>query len=148
MSVSQKCQYALRALFELGKRRLGGVTSVAEIAAAQAIPPRFLECILAELRHAGFVESRRGVRGGYSLSRGPEQITVGEIIRAVDGPVSPVRCGDDLPAARCSLAGNCAFLGLWQRAGAALAGVYDATSLHDLIDEEFAAAGREPTYCI
>lgn len=149
MSVSQKCQYALRAVFELAKRPKTGVTAIADVAAAQAIPQRFLEGILGELKHGGFVESRRGVRGGYALAREPNQITVGEIVRFIDGPISPVRCVEAPQEVDCSLRGNCAFLGLWQRAGAALAGVYDNTTLQDLIDEEqVAMAGRTPTYCI
>jgi Rrf2 family cysteine metabolism transcriptional repressor len=149
MNVSQKCQYALRAMFELAKRQGPGVTTIADVADAQAIPARFLEVILAELKHGGFVESRRGVRGGYALVRDPRGIAVGEIIRFIDGPISPVRCVDGSAEAECPLYGRCAFLGLWRRAGAALAGVYDNTTLRDLIEEEQAAqVGQNPVYCI
>lgn len=147
MSISQKCQYALRASFELAKRHNAGMTPIADIAAAQAIPIRFLEVILSQLRQGGFVESHRGPRGGCRLTREPGQITAGEIIRFIDGPLSPVRCVDG--STQCPLQGHCVFLGLWQRATAALADVYDNTSLQDLIEEEQTArVGQNPSYCI
>ena len=92
MSISQKCQYALRSVFELAKRHGEGPTSIREIARAQAIPPKFLELILTELRKGGFVESRRGIHGGYLLPVPPKTVFAGEIIRFVDGPIAPVRC--------------------------------------------------------
>ena len=95
MNISQKCQYALRAVFELARRYGEGPTSIREIARIQAIPPKFLELILTELRKGGFVESRRGVHGGYSLPASPRMVSAGEIIRFIDGPISPVRCIGD-----------------------------------------------------
>lgn len=71
MSVSQKCQYALRAVFELARRRGEKPTSIREIAEAQAIPAKFLELILTQLRKGGLVESRRGIHGGYLLAVWP-----------------------------------------------------------------------------
>lgn len=148
MSISQKCQYALRATFELAKRP-DEVVTIADLAKAQAIPVRFLETILPQLKQSGLIESRRGIRGGYVLARDPRQIAVGEIIRFVDGPISPVRCVDGPAETECPLYGRCAFLGLWQRAGAALSDVYDKTTLQDLIDEEQdAKVEQNPIYCI
>ena len=92
MSVSQQSQYALRAVFELGKRRDEGPIAVADIAEAQAIPRRFLELIIAQLRRAGFVTSHRGVQGGYALVMSPREIAVADIIRAIDGSLAPVKC--------------------------------------------------------
>lgn len=136
MSVSQKCQYALRAVLELAKRHGQGPTTSAEIAVAQAIPPRFLELILGDLRRGGFVQSRRGARGGYLLAMLPAAVKVGGIIRFTDGPVTPVRCltpgqGRDGP-----LYGDCALTDLWSRARDAVAQVYDETTFQDLIDQE------------
>ena len=90
MQLSQKCQYAIRAVFQLAKEHGGGPIKIADVAEAQAIPPRFLELILGELKQGGFTESRRGKRGGYLLARPPAQITVGDIIRFVEGPLGPV----------------------------------------------------------
>ncbi len=149
MSVSQKCQYGLRAVLELAKRRGSGPTSVSQIAEVQAIPPRFLELILGQLRQGGFVESRRGVHGGYLLTVDPARLYVGQIIRFVDGPVGPVRCVAGNKESDCPLQGNCAFVSMWSRARDAVAGVYDQTSFQDLIEEEAAAAERYvASYCI
>ncbi len=149
MSISQKCQYALRALFELAKRSTAIPTTVAEIAQAQAIPPRFLELILGQLRRGGFVQSRRGVQGGYLLAAEPGSVTAGEIIRFVDGPMAPVRCIAGGKGADCPLHGDCAFMGLWRRAQDAVSKVYDETTLQDLVDEERAAATPNlVNYCI
>ena len=149
MNLSQKCQYALRAIFELSKRHGEGPISVAQIADAQAIPPRFLLLILGQLRQAGFVESRRGVQGGYMLAGEPGVLTVGDIIRFMEGPLSPVRCIGAEGATRCPLSGRCAFMGLWDRAKQAVADVYDTTTFRDLLDEELASADRYvASYCI
>ena len=134
MLVSQKCQYGLRALFELAKRAGGGPAKVAEIAEAQAIPVRFLEVILGELKHGGFVESRRGKDGGYLLARSPDELTAGEVIRFIEGTIEPVECLSN--ESRCRLGGACVFMPMWQKAGDALAEVYDKTSFRDLLIEE------------
>ncbi|MCY2926958.1 MAG: Rrf2 family transcriptional regulator [Planctomycetota bacterium] len=92
ISISQKCQYALRSLYELARRADDKPTSIGEIAAAQAIPPRFLELILNDLRQGKLVNSQRGVQGGYTLARSPADITVGDVVRLVEGPIEPVKC--------------------------------------------------------
>lgn len=139
--VSQKCQYTLRALFELAKR--GGEDNpltVAEIAAAQAIPRRFLELIFLDLRTNGMVESRRGNRGGYVLRGCPKTISVGDVIRAVDGSLAPVRCAEGRSDKDCRLKNRCAFMDLWLKAQKAMEDVYNKTTLQDLIDNERTAA--------
>lgn len=136
MSLSQKCQYAVRAILELAKRHGQGAVSAGEIAASQAIPQRFLEIILNELKPTGLVESRRGVQGGYYLTRDPQEITVGEVIRLIEGPLDPVRCGGDTDDRGCPLQGRCALLELWTEAKHALEAVYDARTFRDLADRE------------
>jgi Rrf2 family protein len=90
MRVTAKADYAVRAVMELAA---GGGSPVKRdaIVAAQAIPPKFLENILSELRHAGLVESQRGSEGGYWLSVSPEELTVAMVMRAVEGPLASVR---------------------------------------------------------
>ena len=150
MHVSQKCQYTLRALFELAKRRGEGPVSSAELAAAQAIPPRFLELILQGLKNSGEVESQRGIHGGYVLTVSPESITVGDIIRSVDGSLAPVRCGEGKGTQHCPLNGRCAFMGMWERTERAIEHVYDTTTLADLIDDERSGTGESSPleYCV
>ena len=153
MSVSQKCQYALRAALELAERRGNGPVPATEIARAQAIPLRFLELILGELKKGGFVESRRGAKGGYRLRQAPSALTVGEVMRFVDGPDAPVKCIDLGGEMNCPLRGRCAFRGMWQRARDAVADIYDNTTFADLIAEQraerrAAADSYVPAYCI
>ncbi|MBT3200530.1 MAG: Rrf2 family transcriptional regulator [Phycisphaerales bacterium] len=151
MSVSQKCQYALRALFELARRDTNRPTAMTDIAKIQAIPPKFLELILSELRQGGFIDSRRGRGGGYVLKVRPEALTIGVIIRFVDGPVAPVKCvaGDVPSEVTCRLYGNCAFMDMWSRARDAVASVYDNTTFQDLVDKErLGAEAQANTYCI
>jgi Rrf2 family protein len=135
MPISQKCQYALRALFEIAKRGEGRPVKIGEIAQAQAIPARFLENILNGLKSGSFVESTRGKEGGYRLGRPAGAITVGEVIRFVQGPISPMTC-DPGERKACAPFGGCVFRSLWERAREALEGVYDATSLADLVRQE------------
>lgn len=136
MGITQKCQYALRALFELAKRFEQGPAKISDIASEQKIPPRFLEVILNELKQGGFADSRRGKEGGYFLRRRPTELTVGEVIRFVQGPLGPVECIYDGSPKDCELYGDCVFLPLWKRVEVAVSGIYDNTSFQDLLDEE------------
>jgi Rrf2 family protein len=88
--VSAKTDYAIRAVLELAAGGDERPVKGERIATAQQIPLRFLENILMQLRHAGLVESRRGADGGYRLARAPEEITLAEVIRAIDGPLAGV----------------------------------------------------------
>jgi Rrf2 family transcriptional regulator, cysteine metabolism repressor len=136
MPISQKCQYAVRSVFELAKRHGRGAVKISEIAEAQVIPVRFLENILNQLKGGGFVESVRGKDGGYLLARSPKDLTVGEIVRFMEGPLSPVECSVGGKKGACSMYGRCVFLSLWKRAQDALESVYDGTTFHDLVVQE------------
>jgi Rrf2 family protein len=87
--VSAKIDYALRAMLELAAA--GGLVKGEQLATSQGIPQKFLESILIDLRHAELVTSRRGVEGGYSLGRQAEDISLADVIRAVEGPIATVR---------------------------------------------------------
>jgi len=152
MLLSQKCQYALRAVFEVGKRSGEGPIKIDAIAKAQVIPPRFLAGILHQLKQGGFVQSRRGSDGGYFLARPAASLSVGEIIRFVEGPVAPVVCVTDEGPESCPLRGKCVFMSMWKQAQEAMESVYDNTSLKDLIDREAEMSEQDqtcvPMYCI
>jgi Rrf2 family protein len=90
MRVSAKSDYALRALIELAGRSDGGAVSAEEIGRLQDIPHGFLQAILADLRRAGLVVSQRGQSGGWRLARDADEVTVADVIRAVDGPLVSV----------------------------------------------------------
>jgi Rrf2 family transcriptional regulator, cysteine metabolism repressor len=87
MNISVKGEYALQAIFDLSSQTPGEPVKIADIARRQRIPQKFLELILSGLKQGGFVESRRGAEGGYLLARPPEAISVGEVLRFVEGPV-------------------------------------------------------------
>ena len=91
MRVSAKADYALRAVLELAAAQGEGPVKGERISQSQDIPLKFLENILLELRHDGLVSSQRGADGGYWLARPPEEITLADVIRAVDGPLANVR---------------------------------------------------------
>ena len=136
MGVSLKCQYALRALFVLAQREGEGFIRIPEIAEEQDIPPRYLENIFNQMRQGGFVESRRGKVGGFFLARPARDISVGDIVRFIEGPMHPTNCQADTSASACRFLGKCAFKRLWDDAEKALENVYDNTSLKDLVEEE------------
>jgi len=134
--VSQKCQYAIRAVFELARRHGQGPIKISDIAEAQAIPLRFLEVILSQLRRVGLVQSRRGAEGGYLMAKRPDRVTVGEIVKFMEGPQVPVACMTNKDAQEgCILYGNCVFMGMWRRVAEAVSDVYDRTSFQDLVDD-------------
>jgi Rrf2 family protein len=145
MGVSLKCQYGLRALFELGRHYGRGLVRVPAISEAQAIPERFLENILNQLRQGGFVESRRGKDGGFMLTRHPSAVTLADIIGFIDGEVYGIACDGPQPRHKCRFRGDCVFLPVWKEAKAVLEGVYSGKTLQDLLDAE---KGSLPDYCI
>ena len=102
MKLSQRGHYALRAVIVLGMNYSDSVVRIQTISAAQNIPKRFLEQILNDLKAAGVLESRRGIAGGYRLRRPPDEITLAEIIRHIEGPLAPVGCVSEKYYERCS----------------------------------------------
>jgi Rrf2 family protein len=95
MRLSKKGEYAVRALIEIGlesKQRPTSLIQISTVAQRTNIPEKFLEQILLALRNGGVLKSKRGVEGGYSLAKVPEDITLGEVIRLLDGPLAPIPC--------------------------------------------------------
>lgn len=102
MKLSLRGEYALRALVVLGLHYGKSVLPIQTISAQQNIPKRFLEQILNDLKSAGVVESKRGIAGGYRLSKPPEEISLAVVIRHIEGPLAPVSCVSEKFYARCS----------------------------------------------
>ncbi len=149
MGLSRKCQYALRGIFELAKRRGSGPATVRQIASAQEIPPRFLDLIFSELRQGGFIESRRGRKGGYLLRLPPDQLSVGQVIRSIDGSWAPVAGTDEQVPGRPTFHGNRAFVSIWAEVRDVVGKIYDSKTFQDLLDEEQALIDqRGPDYAI
>jgi Rrf2 family protein len=99
--LSQKTKYALKALCRLARRPEGQLMLVAEIAEREQAPRKFLELILLDLKRHGLVYSQRGKNGGYALAKHPSAITVGEVIRLLDGPLAPIPCASLSGYRRC-----------------------------------------------
>ena len=135
MTVSAKCYYGLRAIYALAEH--GGATPMkaGEIAERQHIPIKFLEAILSQLKGGGFVVSRRGAEGGYTLARPADRLKIGEVIRFIDGPIAPVDCVSVSRPKVCEYPGQCPFFGFWGRVRQAIADVVDQTTFADLIKD-------------
>jgi Rrf2 family protein len=138
----KKNQYALRAIFELAKHMDQGPVKISEIAAAQAIPLRFLEVILNQLKASGIVDSKRGFYGGYFLVKPPDQVSVGDVLRFLSKKRSDSDCIACVSKTICPFDGRCAFSSMWIRVKEAAFNIYDETSFQDLIDRE-GSSGRE-----
>ncbi len=117
MKVSTRGDYAARALLSLALHDSDQPTSVKEIAERTNLPQPYLEQILLALKGAGIVRSKRGVGGGYILAREPSQITLGEIVSAVDGPIAVGDFGEPHQDGACDHEGQCVLLAVWKQAG-------------------------------
>ena len=132
--LSQKAKYALKALLALAAIAEGELLQGGEIAEQQQIPRKFLDLILQELRKHRLVESARGKKGGYALALPPEEITIGRIIRAIDGPLAPIACASVTGYRRCADCPNekaCAVRRLMRDVRDAAAAILDHITLAD-----------------
>ena len=146
MRISAKADYAVRAAIELAAVEADAVVKGELVAEAQDIPLHFLENILGDLRQAGIVTTRRGPEGGYRLARSPAEISVADVIRAVDGPLASVR-GDRPEALRYDGSAE-PLQQVWIALRASLRGVLESVSLDDLVagrlPESVAELARDP----
>jgi len=125
MNISVKGEYALQAIFDLACQRAGEPVRIADIARRQKIPQKFLELILAGLKQSGFVESRRGAEGGYLLARPADSLTVGEVLRSVEGS----HPGKSRPRRKIETP----FTDMWQQVDESVSEVIDKTTFADLM---------------
>lgn len=134
--ISQKAKYALRALVALSKVPPGASVMISEISREQSIPKKFLEQILLELKRAGIVISKRGRLGGYVLLKAPEQVTFGEVLRLIDGPIAPLPCLSKIAYRKCTDCAeetSCEIRRVFGRVAIATRDVLDSTTLADAI---------------
>jgi len=134
--ITQKTQYALRAIFELARHHGEGPIKVSEISHEQAIPLRFLEVILNKLRKGGYVRGKRGFEGGYFLIRPPKEIRLIDIIRQMDETIGPVHCLSLTSPRPCPLKGDCVFFPVWQEVRHSAMEIFSRTTIADLIERE------------
>jgi Rrf2 family transcriptional regulator, cysteine metabolism repressor len=127
----------MRALLELSMRDPSGpVMTVAEIAKIQKIPVRFLEQIFSKLRTGGYIASKRGKQGGYVMAVSPSNLSVGEIIRFIEGGEESVDCLKTRQADHCAFGTGCAFKQLWTRARDAMSAIFDEMTFQDLVNKQ------------
>ena len=141
MRLSTRGDYATRALLELSTVEGPRALSVHELASRTRIPHKYLEQIMLRLREADVVRSRRGVYGGYELARSASDITVGEVVRLMDGPLAPSPCASQsahvpCPAYRCPSEAGCVLRHLWSDVRDAIAEVLDSTTFGQLADRQ------------
>jgi Rrf2 family protein len=137
--ISQKAKYALKAVLALAKADPSQVTIIGELAERENIPKKFLEQILLDLKHHGIVASRRGKAGGYSLLKPPQDISFGEILRIVDGPLAPLPCLSRMAYRRCEDCadeGNCEVRRAFATVAEASRTILDSTSIASILQPE------------
>jgi Rrf2 family cysteine metabolism transcriptional repressor len=139
--LSSRARYATRALLDLSIRYDQGTTQILDISERQNIPFKYLQQILMALKVAGFVQSRKGPGGGYSLAAAPETITLGAVLRAMDGPLAPISCVSVTNYAECGCPRpeTCALRAAFRDVREAMVEVLDQTSFAELRDRQLAA---------
>lgn len=133
--LSRKSKYGLKALLTLAREGSRGPILISELAERDAIPKKFLEAILLELKHHGVVDSRKGKGGGYFLRRKPEEITFGAVIRVLEGPLAAVPCVSQtayMKCAECVDEKTCGVRAAMKEVRDATAKILDNTTLADI----------------
>ncbi len=135
MRLSTRGHYGLKAMFDLAQNYGSGPISLKTVAERQNLSDHYLEQLIAMLKKADLVKSIRGARGGYFLARDPSEIKVGDVIRALEGPIAPVHCVSEVDPGCCSEADYCITRTVWAKVRDALAAVLDSITLADLCRE-------------
>jgi len=142
LKVSSRGHYGLRLMTELAGAYGQGPLSLGEVARVEGLPLPYLEQLVGPLRKAGLVEGTRGLHGGYSLTRPAREMTVGEILRVLEGPVSLVDCTNDAYVhGSCDREAACLSSSLWQRIKVTVEAILDGTTLDDLMFDPGFAPG-------
>lgn len=140
--LTNKGKYGLKALVHLAGIPPETTRQVAEVAAAEQIPKKFLDTILLDLRNAGFVRSKKGPGGGYALARPASEIFIGAVVRTLDGPLAPIACASRTayqPCDDCDDLAGCAVRLTMLEVRDAMAAVLDRTTLADMVERSGAA---------
>ncbi len=139
IAFSTKGEYGVRLMVQLGRHFGTGPASLAEIATDEDLPRAYLEQLVVSLREADLVRSTRGAHGGYELTRHPREIRMGEVLRALEGPIVPMICASDDPehATTCDRTASCTVNVLWVRVRDAITGALDGLTLADLVPAPF-----------
>ena len=136
MKLSTKGRYGLRAMIDLAQNESEEAVSISSIAARQNISESYLEQLVGKLKKAGLVSSIRGAQGGYMLAKKPDEISVGNILRALEGDLSPIDCPALTGEDGCSQSGSCASKYVWQRLNDGINEIVDEIKLSTLLEQE------------
>ena len=134
--LSRKTKYGLQALIHLTRKYDHGAILISDLAKSEGIPKKFLEAILLELKNKGILQSKKGKGGGYFLSKSPKEISMGQVIRILEGPLAPVSCVSQTAYVRCAECKDEATCGIqivMKEVRDAMANILDQTSLEDVI---------------
>jgi Rrf2 family protein len=133
MKISAKCDYACRAVFELTLAHPSGeLLRISDIAASQNIPPKYLVQILIQLKGAGILSSVRGKSGGYRLAKRPDQISVGDVVKAIEGPLRLIGCIAPGAKKSCPQFENCAFMLIWRELEKKMTALLGSATFEDI----------------
>ena len=132
MKITYKGDYALKALLELALNYNKKVVSIHELASKGDIPYKFLEQVLLALKKGGFVDSKRGVNGGYFMAKPPDTVTIGDVIRFIEGPIEPITCVGKNNYEECKDFVTCVFRDIWGQVYNAIALVIDTVTFAEL----------------
>ena len=135
MKLSTKGRYGLRAIIDLARYSEKEPVSISSIATRQNISERYLEQLVGMLRKAGLVKSIRGASGGYILAKDMNEISIGDVLRALEGDLEPVKCMADQEDGGCSAAGECVTKYVWQKINDSINQTVDNMKLSELVNE-------------
>jgi len=147
MKLSTRGRYGLAALYELALRSSDGPVSLREVAEEQGLSENYLEQLFLSLRRANLVTGVRGAQGGYLLARAADDITVGDVIRALEGPIAPVSCVTEADLCNRGGAVGCPTRPVWVRLAECMSHVLDSITLADLLVSDTAISGRAKCDC-
>jgi Rrf2 family cysteine metabolism transcriptional repressor len=136
MKLSTKGKYGVRAVFEIARNYGNGPITIKEIADRQGISFSYLEQILHKLGKAGVIESVRGPAGGYLLARKPAELTIGDIVRTLEGPIALSHCLEPGESGDCNQADDCVARMVWAKVGAKIEEALDSISFNDLLHQQ------------
>ncbi len=139
MKITYKGDYALKAVLDLALHYGQELVTVHDMAERIDAPIKFLEQVLLSLRNGGFIESRRGKVGGYLLSKSPDKITVGDVVRFIDGPIEPISCVKQ-GYSDCKDVYRCVFRNIWQKVASATSDIVDNVTFEDLASQANSAS--------
>lgn len=134
MKFSTRSKYGLNAMVELALRHGSGPASIRDIAESQKLPDAYLEQLFIPLKKAGLVSASRGAQGGYELAGEPGEVFVGQVLRALDGPLAPTECLDE-EGGGCARGNECPGRIIWEKIYKSLNDVIDALTLQDILEE-------------